>query len=94
MHRLSGGKVSNAVWKRKELPVEIAERLINDIWDFNVYEPQPQKWVKDAFMISKRYGIPFYDSSYIAMAKILNLSLWTLDKSQSNVALKVGVKLW
>lgn len=87
-------EVSNAVWKRKEIPINIAEGIIIDVWEYTVYEELPAKWAKEAFHISRKYNLPFYDSSYIAMAKQLNIPLWTLDKLQENMAMKVGVSLW
>ncbi len=87
-------EVSNAIWKRKELPDDIAEGLIEDVWDFTVYEELPTKWAKEAFHISRKYNLSFYDSSYIAMAKQLNIALWTIDKIQANTAMKEGISLW
>lgn len=87
-------EVSNAIWKRKEIPGNIAEGLIEDVWDFIVYEELPTKWAKEAFHISRKYNLPFYDSAYIAMAKQLDIPLWTLDKSQGNTAMKAGASLW
>lgn len=87
-------EVSNAIWKRKEIPENIAERLIEDVWGFTVYEELPTKWAKEAFHISRKYNLPFYDSSYIAMARQLNVALWTFDKLQADAALKLGVSLW
>jgi len=86
-------EVSNAIWKRKEIPLNIAEGIIEDIWDFYVSEELPAQWVKEAFHISRKYNLPFYDSSYIAMAKQLNSPLWTLDKLQGDTAKKAGVSL-
>ncbi len=87
-------EVSNAVWKRKSIPTGIAEGLINDIWNFTVFEWSSSTWAKDAFLISREYNITFYDSSYIAMAKQFNIPLWTLDKVQANAAVKAEVSLW
>jgi len=87
-------EVSNVVWKRKEIPDDIAKGLIEDVWGFTVYEELPSKWVKDAFYISRRHNISFYDSSYIAMAQVFNMALLTLDKLQAKIATKVGVPLW
>lgn len=87
-------EVSNAVWKRKVIPIKIAEGLIEDIWNFTVFEWSSTKWAKDAFLISRKYNITFYDSSYIAMARLLNIPLWTLDKVQANAAIKAEVSLW
>lgn len=87
-------EVSNAIWKRKEIPVTIAEGLIADVWDFTVYEELSANLAKEAFRISRKYNLTFYDSSYIAMAKKLNIPLWTLDKLQGSTAVKAGVSLW
>ncbi len=87
-------EVSNAIWKRKEIPLNIADGIIEEVWDFAVHEELPAKWAKEAFHISRKYNLPFYDSSYIAMAKQLNIPLWTLDKLQGNTAMKAGVSLW
>ncbi|MCL4536473.1 MAG: type II toxin-antitoxin system VapC family toxin [Nitrospirae bacterium] len=87
-------EVSNAIWKRREIPGNIAEGLIEDVWDFTVYEELPTKWAKEAFHISKEYNLPFYDSSYIAMSISFNIPLWTFDRLQSDIAVKTGVSLW
>jgi predicted nucleic acid-binding protein len=87
-------EVSNAIWKRKEIPINIAEGIIEDVWDFTVYEELPAKWAKEAFHISRNYNLPFYDSSYIAIAKQLNIPLWTFDKLQAKTATKEGISLW
>jgi predicted nucleic acid-binding protein len=87
-------EVSNTVWKRKEIPIEIAKGLIEDIWDFAVYEWLSTKCAKDAFLISRKYNITFYDSSYIAVSKQFDVPLWTLDKVQATAALKAGISLW
>ena len=87
-------EVSNAIWKRKEIPGNIAEGLIEDVWDFTVCEELPPKWAKEAFHISKEYNLPFYDSSYIAMSISFNIPLWTFDRLQSDIAVKTGVSLW
>jgi len=87
-------EVSNAIWKRKEIPGDIAEGLIEDVWDFTVYEELPTKWAKEAFHISREYNLPFYDSSYIAMSISFNIPLWTFDRLQSDIAVKTGVSLW
>ncbi len=87
-------EVSNAIWKRKEIAWDMAKGLIEDVWNFIVYEEFPTKCAQEAFHISRKYNLPFYDSSYIAMAKQLNIPLWTLDKLQGDTAMKAGVSLW
>jgi len=51
------------------------------------------RWMKGSFTVS-RHNISFYDSSYIAMSKLLDIPLWTLDKLQGRIAVKVGATLW
>jgi predicted nucleic acid-binding protein len=50
--------------------------------------------MKGSFTVSRRHNISFYDSSYIAMSKLLDIPLWTLDKLQGRIAVKVGATLW
>ena len=87
-------EVANAVWKRKEIPVDVTEGLIEKIWDFTIYGEESIKWIKEAFLISRKHNITFYDSSYIAMARFFNLPFWTFDKVQQNTATHIGVSLW
>lgn len=86
-------EVANAIWRRKEIPEEKGKRLIERIWGFPINSETFSENAKEAFRISRKYNLPFYDSSYIAMAKQLNIPLWTLDKLQGNTAMKVGVSL-
>jgi predicted nucleic acid-binding protein len=87
-------EVANAIWRRKEISEEKGRRLIERIWKFPISSETFTKEAKEAFHISRKYNLPFYDSSYIAMAKQLNMPLWTLDKLQGNTAMKLGVSLW
>lgn len=87
-------EVANAVWRRKELSEEKGRKLIDRIWRFPVSSETSSEAAKEAFHISRKYNLPFYDSSYIAMAKQLNIPLWTLDRLQGNAAMKTGVSLW
>ena len=87
-------EVSNAVWKRKDIPLKIAKEVIEIIWSFPVYSNESREWAIESFVIAKKHGITFYDSSYIAMARLLNIPLWTLDSLQSRVAMRIGVSLW
>jgi predicted nucleic acid-binding protein len=87
-------EVANAIWRRKEISEEKGRRLIERIWGFPINNKIFAEDAKEAFHISRKYNLPFYDSSYITMAKQLNVPLWTLDKLQGNTAIKVGVSLW
>lgn len=87
-------EVANAIWRRKEIPEEKGKGLIERIWGFPTNSETFPENAKEAFHISRKYNLPFYDSSYIAMAKQLNIPLWTLDKLQGNTAMKTGVSLW
>lgn len=87
-------EVANAIWRRKEISEEKGKRLIERIWGFPISSGAFTKEAKGAFHISRKYNLPFYDSSYIAMAKHFNIPLWTLDKLQGNMAMKAGVSLW
>jgi len=85
---------ANAIWKRKDIPEKTGRALVDRIWRLNIKDEELKEEAGYAFVISRRYNISFYDSSYIALAKSLNIPLWTLDKVQAEVATKVGVSLW
>lgn len=87
-------EVANAIWRTKEISEEKGGRLIDRIWRFPTNSETSSKDAKEAFHISRRYNLPFYDSSYIAIAKKFGIPLWTLDKLQGNTAIKAGVSLW
>lgn len=87
-------EAANAIWRRRDIPEKIGEGLIERIWRFNINDEDFKKEAKFAFIFSRKYNIPFYDSSYIVLAKSLNVPLWTLDKVQATAALKAGVSLW
>jgi predicted nucleic acid-binding protein len=87
-------EAANAIWRRKEISEEKGRRLIEQIWEFPTNSETTSEDVKEAFHISRKYNLPFYDSSYIVMAKQLNIPLWTFDKIQANTAMKAGVSLW
>jgi predicted nucleic acid-binding protein len=87
-------EVANAIWRRKEISEEKGKALIERIWGLPIRDENSDENAKEAFHISRKYNLPFYDSAYIAMSKQLNIPLWTLDKQQANAALKVGVSLW
>jgi predicted nucleic acid-binding protein len=86
-------EVANAIWRRKEISGEKGRGLIDRIWRFPTSSETSSEDAQEAFHISRKCNLPFYDSSYIAMAKQLNIPLWTLDKLQGNTAMKAGVSL-
>ncbi|MDP2167893.1 MAG: type II toxin-antitoxin system VapC family toxin [Thermodesulfovibrionales bacterium] len=87
-------EAANAVWRRRDIPEKIGEALIERLWKFKINDGDFIKGANYAFIIGRKHNIPFYDSSYIALAKSLNAPLWTLDKVQAAAALKSGVSLW
>lgn len=87
-------EVANAIWKNKGIPEEIGKEIVERLWKLRIYGEESIKWVKEAFLISRKYNITFYDSSYIAMAKIMEIPLWTKDTLQAKAAIKAGVSLW
>jgi len=52
------------------------------------------QWMKESIAVSKKHNITFYDSSCIAISKLFDMPLWTLDKLQGRIAVKVGATLW
>ena len=87
-------EVANAVWKRKEITEKVGRELIHAIWQFPLNSSEPNNWAEDTYSIAKRFGITFYDASYIAMAKLLKLPLWTLDKRQMDVARQCRIQIF
>lgn len=87
-------EVSNAIWKRKAIPENVAKGIIEKTWSFTVYGGDSTGWVEDAFLLSRRGNITFYDSSYIAMARLFGIPFWTIDKVQAKTAADAGVPLW
>lgn len=87
-------EVANAIWRTKEISEKKGAGLIERIWGFPVISETPTKEASYAFIVSRKYNLPFYDSSYIAMAKHFNIPLWTFDKLQAKTANKEGVSLW
>ncbi len=87
-------ELANVIWRKKEIREKKGEEIIERIWRFPVNSETPAEVVKDAFLISRKHNITFYDSSYIAISKQLNIPLWTFDKLQATAARKAGVSLW
>jgi predicted nucleic acid-binding protein len=87
-------EVSNAVWKRKDIPLKAAKDLIEIIWSFHTYTNESKEIAIESISITHKYGITFYDSFYIAMAIFFSIPLWTMDRIQANAAIKAGVSLW
>lgn len=78
----------------KEIPFEIARVVIEKIWRFPITTHEHEELAGESMSIARKYKITFYDSFYIAMAKLNGLPLWTMDKVQAGIAVKVGVFLW
>jgi predicted nucleic acid-binding protein len=87
-------EVSNAVWKKKEIHPETSKDIIERIWRFPVYISESKELAVESLLIARKHGITFYDSFYIAIAKILNMPLWTIDNVQARAAGRTGVSLW
>lgn len=87
-------EVSNAVWKRKDLPLNTAQNLIEIVWRFPVSTLESPALAMRAMTLARKHAMSFYDSFYIAMAEQLGIPLWTLDRVQSKAALKENMNLW
>lgn len=86
-------EAANAVWKRKEITDKIGKELVATIWQFPIASPEPDGWPEEAYSIAKKNNITFYDAAYIAMAKLLRLPIWTLDKRQADIARQCRVQV-
>ncbi len=87
-------EVSNAVWKTKAIPLKEAKDLIEIVWSFSIRTNESAEIAEEGLLISRKYGITFYDAIYIAMAMFIGAPLWTMDKVQARSAIKAGVVLW
>ncbi len=87
-------EVSNAIWKTKTIPLKEAKDLIEIIWSFSIRTKESVEIAEEGLLISRKYGIAFYDAFYIAMARFIGAHLWTMDKVQARSAIKAGVVLW
>ncbi len=86
-------EVSNAVWKTRAIPSGKARELVEVIWKFPVYSNETEELASESMALARKYGITFYDSAYIAMARLSGISLWTLDRVQAKSAARAGVHL-
>lgn len=86
-------EVSNAIWKTKTIPLKEAKELIEIVWSFSIRTNESAEIAEEGLLISRKYGITFYDAFYIAMARIIVAPLWTMDKVQARSAIKAGVVL-
>ncbi|MFY9270946.1 MAG: type II toxin-antitoxin system VapC family toxin [Candidatus Manganitrophaceae bacterium] len=87
-------EVSNAVWKRKEIPLPSAKHLIEIIWNFPIRTGESAELASEGLSLSRKHGITFYDSFYLAMAKRMAIPLWTADRVQARSAIQEGISLW
>ncbi len=74
-----GGKLYSSLLKLFETKVIILEN--------------ESKYLEEALKLSLKHGITIYDSLYIVQAK-KHGELLTSDKSQANIASKLGVKVY
>ncbi|MCD6325705.1 type II toxin-antitoxin system VapC family toxin [Candidatus Bathyarchaeota archaeon] len=96
---LALAEVSNSIWKHQILHEavsrEVAELMfsaLKKLWeDVILFEPF-EKYLEDAFEISMKTKITFYDAVYLAQAKTHG-ELLTSDEKQRRAAEKIGVKV-
>ncbi|MBI2119182.1 MAG: type II toxin-antitoxin system VapC family toxin [Elusimicrobia bacterium] len=69
----------------KSVPLE---ELLNFIFEFPIRTIQKDVWWEKSVEIAQNYDLTFYDSTYLACAKALDLPLLTLDKKISQVLKK------
>ena len=85
-------EVANAVWKRfRQEAVSLEEakiilQALKEIIEKAVKIEEELNYIDEAVRIAFSRNITIYDSLYIAMAKIKELNLLTIDETQTNVA--------
>ena len=85
-------EIGNLLWKRRDLSVEEALVRYREAFLFLDEVHSVNEIYEEALKIAKRYGLTFYDSSVIALAKKLSLPLYTSDKMQNKIASAISVE--
>ncbi len=74
-------EVANALRYNHDFGVQDVSNAIEELLDLQLaIVPFEKEWAKNASDISFKYGLTFYDASFIAAAKYLNAPLYTADK--------------
>jgi len=61
-------------------------QLLDMVWEFPI-EPVPMKaWWRKAENLVQKHSLTFYDASYIACARVLDIPLLTLDRQVAKVS--------
>ncbi len=87
---------ANVVWKEahfRGMPHAQAEALINDLIALPLRVVPVSEALPRALRLGLSYGLPIYDSVYIAMAERMGISLVTVDSRQATAAVDAGVTL-
>ncbi len=81
-------EVGNVIWKRRDMPSELAEKFVEKITEYLekiIVELKPNI-ARKAIRIAKKENITFYDAIYIALSDMENELLVTADKKLYNKA--------
>lgn len=68
-------------------------RLLEVVRDYRMEIPDQSTWWNDAIELCARTSLTFYDAAYLAVAKVMNLELWTDDREMQQVAEQYRMKV-
>ncbi|MGQ4892110.1 MAG: type II toxin-antitoxin system VapC family toxin [Candidatus Njordarchaeia archaeon] len=75
-------EVGNIIWKRKEIPKDIASKLVNKAFEYlkEIVLIPTSKIAEMSMKIARKHGITFYDATYVALSDRRKEYLVTADK--------------
>ncbi|ASJ08500.1 nucleotide-binding protein [Thermococcus siculi] len=93
-------ETTNVIWKymrkyrliTKEQALGLYEGMMRLVKEEVITVEPSGKYLKDALEIAMKYGLPIYDSLFLAQAKGLGAKLVTSDKRQGEIARKMGLE--
>ena len=61
-------------------------QLLEMVWEFPIESVPLKTWWRKAESLVQKYPLTFYDATYIACAKVLDIPLLTLDRQVAQVS--------
>ena len=94
-------ETTNVIWKymrkyrliTREQALGLYEQMRKLIEEEVVILEPNEKYLREALEIAVDYGLPIYDSLFLAQARNLKAKLITSDKRQMNVAREIGMEV-
>ncbi len=61
-------------------------QMLDEVWEFPIETIPMKSWWKKAENLVQHHSIAFYDASYIACARVLDMPLLTLDRKMIQIS--------